>query len=76
MDNSAYLAAENTASRLEVQMNSFLVLSSGRKGARVLVSTAVLADSWFARPKKTQSSVWLVGVGKSVIASEMDLSTK
>ena len=57
MDDSACLAAENTALRLEVQINSFLVLSTGHKGARILASVAVLAESWLARPKKVRRSV-------------------
>ena len=39
-----------------------------------LASAAVLAESWLARPKKARRSVRLVGIGKSVIASVMDLS--
>ena len=45
-------------------------------GANRLVRVAVLAESWFARPKKARRSLRFAGVGKLVIASVIDLSTQ
>ena len=70
----ACLAAQNAVSRSGDYMNSFFVLSSGRKGANRLARVAVLADSWLARPKNARRSVRLAGVGKLEIASVIDLS--
>ena len=75
-DVSACLALENTCSRSGDHVNSFFVLSSGRRRAKKLANVAVLAESWFARPKKARRSVRFPGVGKLVIASVIDLSTE
>ena len=71
----ACLAVVNAWSRPGDHANSFFVLSSGRMGANRLPIIAVLADSWFARPKKAHRSVRFAGVGKLGISSVMDLST-
>ena len=61
-------------SRFGDQVNSFFVLSKGRSGASRPARVAVLAESWFARPKKERRSVRFVGVGNSDIASVIDWS--
>ena len=75
-DVRAFLAVVNAWSRSGNHVNSFFVLSNGRMGANRLVSIAVLADSWFARPKKTRRSVRFAGVKKLEIASVIDLSVQ
>ena len=50
-----------------VHMKSFLVLRSGRRGARSPAMESVLAESWLARPKKEQRSVRLDGVRNLLI---------
>ena len=69
----ACLAEMKVLSKSGDHANSFLVLSSGRRGASRLARVAVLADSWLARPKKAQRSVRLAGMGKLEIASVTDL---
>ena len=55
-------------------MNSFFVLRSGRNGARSPARADVLADNWFASPKKDRKSVRLEGVGNIDIAVVIELS--
>ena len=71
-DVRACFAEMKALSRSGDHKNSFLVLSSGRKGASRF---AVLAESWLAKLKKARRSVRFTGVGKSEIAMVIDLST-
>ena len=56
------------------QVNSFFVLNRGCSGANSPARVAVLAESWFARPKKARRSVRFAGVGNFEMASVMDWS--
>ena len=55
-------------------MNSFLVLSNGRRGPSKLTRVSVLAASWLASPKKARRSMRLAGIGNLAIASVMAVS--
>ena len=70
------LAVLNAWSWSADQMKSFFVLRRGKSGAtcRCMATASVLAESWFANPKKEQRSVRLVGVGNWEIASVIDWS--
>ena len=48
---------------------SFLMLSSGRRGANSGSMVSVQAESWLTNPKNERRSVRLVGVGNCSIAS-------
>ena len=65
-------ALMNAWSISDDQVNSFFVLSRGRRGVSSSASVALLADSWFARPTKDRRSVRLVGVGNFSMASMID----
>ena len=54
---------------------SFLVLSNGHSGVSREAMVLVLHKSWLTKAKNNCRSVWLVGVGSSVMASVMELST-
>ena len=67
---SDVLASWNACSWSGNQINSFLVLSSGRRGPSRPARASVLAASWLANPKKARRSVRLEGVGKLAMVSD------
>ena len=71
-DVSDSLTVRNAVSNSSDQMNSFLVLRSGRRGARRLATIAVVEESWLTSPTNDRRSVRLAGVGKLVMAWTME----
>ena len=69
-----FFATENASSWLLDHTKSFLVLSSGLRGARSVASVFALVDNWLTKLMNDHNSVRLVGVGYLEIASVMDSS--
>ena len=68
------LAIRNAQSWSEDQRKSLFVLRRGWSSANRVAMESVLAESWFANPKKERRSVRLTGVGNLDIASVTDRS--
>ena len=70
-----FLVMSNASSWKLRHSKSFLLLSKGQKGVRIVTTVLVLDDSWLTNPTKERKLVRRVGVGYLEIASVMDWST-
>ena len=69
-----FFATENASSWLLDHTKSFLVLSSGLRGARSVATVFVLVGNWLTKPMNDRNLVRLVGFGYLEIPSVIDSS--